>query len=81
MQYIILATMENRLYKFVKPFHITFHLYSIKAQKMNSCGRQCKTIERAQQVIYRSSKKFTVGYFHVKFVRGEIFLSLGVSNE
>ena len=26
-------------------------------------------------------KKFTVGYFHVKFVRGEIFSSLGVSNE
>ena len=26
-------------------------------------------------------KKFTVGYFHVKFVRGEIFLPLGVSNE
>ena len=26
-------------------------------------------------------KKFTVGYFRVKFVRGKIFSSLGVSNE
>ena len=26
-------------------------------------------------------KKFTVGYFRVKFVHGEIFFSLGVSNE
>ena len=26
-------------------------------------------------------KKFTVGYFRVKFVNGKIFLSLGVSNE
>ena len=26
-------------------------------------------------------KKFTVGYFHVKFVCGKIFSSLGVSNE
>ena len=26
-------------------------------------------------------EKFTVGYFHVKIVRGKIFLSLGVSDE
>ena len=30
---------------------------------------------------YRSLEKFTVGYFHVKFVRGEIFSFLGVSIE
>ena len=32
--------------------------------------------------MYRSlEKKFTVGYFRVKFIHGEIFSSLGVSNE
>ena len=31
--------------------------------------------------IYRSLEKFTVGCFCVKFVRGKIFSSLGVSNE
>ena len=33
------------------------------------------------EVVYRSLEKFTDGYFHVKFVRGKIFSSLGVSNE
>ena len=31
--------------------------------------------------MYRNLEKISVGYFRVKFVRGEIFSSLGVSSE
>ena len=43
--------------------------------------KKLKQRRNKTQIVYCSLEKFTVGYFRVKFVCGEIFLSLGVSNE
>ena len=71
---------------------IVMNVINIEFQSINliNCVKDHKKVSTHPTLIhimlhvtrnYRSLEKFTVGYFRVKFVRGKIFSSLGVSNE
>ena len=57
----------------------TFGMSLLYAQRLQPLNIEHRITPFAQTTVVL--KNFAVGYFHVKFVRGKIFSSLGVSNE